>query len=122
MPRAAKVCTTAGCPRIVPLSGRCDEHQREYVNASARRRPSGRYNTAGHARFRRYVLAHDPVCVLCRKALSTVADHYPTSKRDLLATGQDANDPKHGRGLCKRCHDMETARHQPGGWHTGNAD
>jgi 5-methylcytosine-specific restriction protein A len=30
--------------------------------------------------------------------------------------GLDPNDPKFGRGLCKRCHDEHTARTSPGGW------
>jgi len=62
------------------------------------------------------VLDRDPICVLCRLAASTVADHWPTSRRDLEAAGLDPNDPARGRGLCKPCHDRETARNQPGGW------
>jgi len=65
------------------------------------------------------VLDRDPICVLCRLAASTVADHYPRSRRELIAAGDDPNDPACGRGLCKRCHDRSTAREQPGGWHSG---
>ena len=66
--------------------------------------------------FREAILARDPVCQLCLRALSTVADHWPTSRRDLVALGLDPDDPIYGRGLCKRCHDRETAVNQPGGW------
>jgi 5-methylcytosine-specific restriction protein A len=52
-------------------------------------------------------------------AISTVADHWPLSRRELEDQGLDPNDPQHGRGLCKHCHDMETARNQPGGWLLG---
>jgi 5-methylcytosine-specific restriction enzyme A len=113
MARANKVCNVAGCPTIGTVAGKCDAHRRE----AQRGRESGGYNTKAHLRFRRAVLARDPVCKRCVKALSTVADHYPVSKRDLIAHGLDANDPQYGRGLCHRCHSIETAEHQPGGWH-----
>lgn len=81
------------------------------------RRPHGNpYATAGHARFREAVLARDPVCVLCLASPSTVADHYPHERRDLVDMGADPNDPNYGRGLCKPCHDKHTARTSPGGW------
>lgn len=66
--------------------------------------------------FREGVLARDPICKVCRRAPSTVADHFPLSRRELVAAGLDADDPERGRGLCKPCHDRETARLQPGGW------
>ncbi|AGL13864.1 hypothetical protein [Actinoplanes sp. N902-109] len=47
---------------------------------------------------------------------STVADHYPLSRRELADRGLNPDDPTAGRGLCKRCHDKSTAVHQPGGW------
>ena len=74
------------------------------------------YTTKGHRAFRAAVLTRDPVCVLCLATLATIADHYPISRRDLLAAGLDPNEPEQGRGHCKRCHDRETARLQPGGW------
>jgi len=56
------------------------------------------------------------VCVLCNEALSTVADHWPLSRRELSARGMDPDDPQYGRGLCDHCHNQETAANQPGGW------
>lgn len=70
-----------------------------------------------HRRFRKAVLAKDPICVRCGKAPSTVADHYPLSMRELVARGMNPYDPDCGRGLCASCHGSETATHQPGGWH-----
>lgn len=58
------------------------------------------------------------VCVLCNVALSTVADHYPHSRRELIDMHMNPNDPQFGRGLCHQCHSTETAQHQPGGWNT----
>jgi len=75
------------------------------------------YDHVHRSRFRAGVLARHPVCVLCRAAPSTVADHFPRSRRELVALGLDANDPRYGRGLCARCHNRATAARQPGGWH-----
>jgi 5-methylcytosine-specific restriction enzyme A len=84
---------------------------------ASRRTPSGTarqrgYGTA-HQRFREAVLTRDPVCVDCGTALSRVANHYPLSRRQLVAAGLD---PDHGRGVCKPCPDKHTANAQPGGW------
>jgi 5-methylcytosine-specific restriction enzyme A len=51
--------------------------------------------------------------------VSVVADHYPLSRRELIDQGLDPDDPGRGRGLCKRCHDTETAQRQPGGFNAG---
>ncbi|PXA72377.1 hypothetical protein CTB96_02785 [Cryobacterium arcticum] len=55
-------------------------------------------------------------CVLCTVARSTVADHYPLTRRELLASHADPDDPARGRGLCARCHNKHTAASSPGGW------
>jgi len=102
------------CPELV-ASGRC----RDCAAAADRARGSATqrgYKTPGHAAFRAAVLNRDPTCVRCKAAPSTVADHYPISRRDLVAAGLDPNDPARGRGLCASCHGSETVRHQPGGF------
>lgn len=116
MPRAARTCVD--CPAIITSGNRCTAcTARTRAASDKRRRPDGNpYTTAGHQRFRRAVLARFPVCVECRAAWSTVADHWPVSRRDLVEQGLDPNDPARGRGLCKRCHDRSSALHQPGGW------
>jgi len=107
--KAPRVCSTPGCPALVPAgTSRCSEHRRE---SSSQRGYTGK----GHARFRRAVLRRDPVCVLCG-APATVADHWPVSRRDLQARGLDPDDPSRGRGLCMWCHNRSTAELQPGGW------
>ncbi|MGZ4589148.1 MAG: hypothetical protein ACXVX9_15245 [Mycobacteriaceae bacterium] len=110
----SRVCSTPGCPTITSTS-RCSDCIRlaEQTRGTASERG---YTGRGHRGFRLNVLARDPICVLCELAPSTVADHWPLSRRDLLAAGLDPNDPSRGRGLCKRCHDQSTAREQPGGW------
>lgn len=110
-----RVCAVPGCPTLTP-GGRCPAHAKASDRARGTASQRG-YTSKGHRRtFREQVLARDPICKVCRKARSTVADHYPVSRRDLIAQGLDPNDPKHGRGLCDTCHNRETAQHQPGGW------
>ena len=109
-----RVCSTPGCPTLHSHTGKCPKCK---AKAARERRPHGNpYTTAGHRTFRRLVLTRDPICVICRAAHSTVADHYPIERVDLVADGLDPNDPQHGRGLCKRCHDKHTARSKPSGW------
>jgi len=63
------------------------------------------------------VLRRDPVCVLCKTASATVADHHPVSRRELVAMKvADPDAPSRLRGLCASCHGKETARTFPGGW------
>ena len=111
-----KVCNVSGCPALGAWKrGRCPEHER----AADRDRgtPAERgYGREHRLRFREGVLAQHPICRVCRRRPSTVADHYPMSKRELDDAGMDSNDPQHGRGLCHDCHSIETAKHQPGGW------
>ena len=113
MPRAKRPCPIPGCPELTD-GGRCPTHRTEVDRARGTAAQRG-YTSAGHKRFRRLVLERDRLCVLCGH-VATVADHWPTSRRDLLAAGLDPNDPARGRGLCKPCHDRSTALEQPGGW------
>lgn len=43
-------------------------------------------------------------------APSTVDDHHPYERRQLIDMGLDPNDPQYSRGICKPCHDAKTAR------------
>ena len=109
-----RVCSVHGCPEISEAT-RCPRHRR--VADSERGTATQRgYNSAGHRRFRDAVLDRDPICVGCSRAQSTVADHYPRSRRELEESGLDPNDPEYGRGLCAPCHNAATAVNQPGGW------
>lgn len=87
----------------------CATHYRQ---ADRRRGTSTQrgYGKAHRTLFRPAVLERDPICVMpdC-DAPATEADHYPLTRRELVAKGLDPDDPKHGRGLCKRCHSRHTA-------------
>lgn len=112
----ARICSKPGCPAIHDgaTGSRCPPHtkaakQDHWAKTRA-------YSSKAHREvFRAQVLARDHLCVLCGK-IATVADHYPKSRQDLEQLGMNPDDPAHGRGLCKGCHDTETARNQPGGW------
>lgn len=115
MPRRPKTpCTQPGCPELTS-GGRCAVHARQ---ATKLRREAGNgvYGTSAWARVRKAYLYENPWCALCG-APSTVADHYPLSRKALVAQGVDTPDaPTHLRPLCTHCHNRETAQHQPGGW------
>ena len=112
-----RVCSVHGCATIYPTSegSRCVAHRREGDRRRGTATERG-YTGKGHKAFRTAVLMRDPICVLCGVAFSTVADHYPRTRKELLELGLDPNDPQYGRGLCKTDHDRETAKNQPGGW------
>jgi 5-methylcytosine-specific restriction protein A len=116
--RAMKVCSKPGCPAVVPAGvGRCPPCAGEADRARGTASQRG-YTSSGHRSFRRAVLRRDPVCVACRAAPSTVADHYPASRRELVDAGLDPDNPARGRGLCASCHGRATAANpgQRGGW------
>lgn len=114
MARTPSICSTPGCPNTT-RGGRCTDCRRTAEQARGTAAQRG-YGAEHRNRFRRQVLARDPVCVLCHTARSRHADHYPIDRAELVRAGLDPNDPAHGRGLCHRCHSSETAREQPGGW------
>jgi len=103
------------CRATIPSTAPCPTCSVDYVGSGAKDRNKG-YKSIGHARFRRTVLARDPICVLCEQVLATVADHYPLTRRQLVEAGMDPNDATHGRGVCAKCHNSHTARTSPGGW------
>ncbi len=124
MPRALTVCPVPCCAELT-AGGRCEQHRRaaERTRGSARQRGYGREH---ETRFRPGVLLRNPLCVCTDEshdhgprclAQSTVADHHPRDRRQLVALHLDPNDPQYGRGLCAPCHDRHTAQAQPGGWH-----
>lgn len=120
-----RVCTRAGCGTLHQGTGMCPSCRSA---ADKQRRPEGNpYVTRGHQRFRAGVLARDPYCVcqgdcghhtMTCGAPASIADHYPHERVDLVTMGLDPNDPRHGRGLCPKCHNAKTARTRPGGWNS----
>jgi 5-methylcytosine-specific restriction protein A len=123
MPRAFRVCPCLGCtahegscPELTP-GGKCSPCR----TAGDLRRGTSKergYNTA-HWRARRGAFLSKEENVFCRlcSAPSSVADHFPLSRRELLDQGvRDPDLPEYLRPLCRPCHSRETAKHQAGGW------
>jgi 5-methylcytosine-specific restriction protein A len=74
------------------------------------------------ARSSRGFLRRHRVCVLCGRP-SQVSDHWPRTRRELLAAGVRDPDAWHRlRPLCKPCHDRHTAATTPGGWYADLLD
>lgn len=121
--RAPRRCTTTGCRgRSGPEGGKCPGCRARLARASDQRRgsPAERgYGPEHRDVFRAGVLERDLMCVLCDLRPSVVADHWPLSRRQLVARGLDPNDPDRGRGLCEPCDRTDKAQRQPGGWHRG---
>lgn len=124
MPRAMRVCSRSGCPELT-TGGRCATCQTAADQQRGTAAQRG-YGAAHRRRFRAGVLRRDPLCVCDDQAHghepqclipSTVADHHPRDRRELVRLGLDPDDSQYGRGLCKGCHDRHTATEQPGGWH-----
>ena len=118
-----KVCSTSGCPNLVESGGLCGKCRR--AKDAKRSRRSNPYNSRAHRAARQRVLARDPYCVCvgqCGRhkgmcgAPSTVADHYPYERVDLVEMHEDPNDPNWMRGICKPCHDSKTGRTKPSGF------
>ena len=97
------------CGRAANTRGLCEEHARQ--NDRQRGTSTERGYTSKRHRdvFRTGVLSRDGwECVLCGEPAS-IADHYPRTRKQLIADGDDPDDPTYGRALCKRCHDRHTA-------------
>lgn len=103
------------CKQLHPDIGMCPACRRAGDRDRGTSTQRG-YSGLHRSRFRAGVLTADPICVLCHTRPATVADHYPLSRRELVAAGLDPDDPVHGRGLCSRCDRTQTAQRQPGGW------
>lgn len=124
-------CT--GCKKLTANKGRCDTCKPVDHAAKNARRPSPAergYTGKHRSEFRPAVLNRNPTCVctedwcphegVCGQP-SIRADHHPHSRKELIAMGEDPNDPKWGRGLCPGCDSRQTARRQPGGWNRRSA-
>ena len=70
------------------------------LNHQKKRADSHLYNTSAWRKIREKVLADNPICYVCRKNLSTEADHIiPHRKNKGLFY-----DTRNILGICKSCH------------------
>lgn len=107
-------CTEPGCPNLT-RDNKCDTHKPIDTRPNA----AARGYDARWQRDRKLYLQAHPTCILCGRP-SEIPDHHPHSRADLVAAGvKDPDAWQHLRPLCTPCHNRETAKHQPGGWHQG---
>ncbi len=117
-------CSRPGCRNFKP----CQLHSADAQRPTAAERG---YNGKRWSSARRSTLKRDPFCMCTEECtcdwfgagllrcplISNVADHYPDSRKDLIARGElDPDHPRFLRGLNRSCHSRETNRLQPGGW------
>lgn len=106
MDKPPRPCSTCGRP--VYRDGKCRTHFDAYERRRGNSHQRG-YGQRHETVFRAEVLRRNPICVICEEHPSTVADHYPRTRRTLERLGLDPDHPDYGRGLCASCHSWATA-------------
>lgn len=105
------LCPEPGCPELTD-GGRCERHKktRERRRGSSAKRGYG----AAHRAMRKRVLREEPICRICRRRPSSIADHIVPRE----AGGSDERE--NYQGACKPCHDAKTRREDGGGGRVRN--
>ncbi|MFC7518706.1 HNH endonuclease [Herbaspirillum sp. GCM10030257] len=132
MPRRPKsICRQAGCGKAIDAPGYCDQHRKAKQQADAKKRGTAhqRGYTSAWTRAARFYLQAHPLCERCAKAgritAATVVDHrIPHRLKQAIDSGIEAlidaartlfwDSKNNWCPLCKRCHDMKTARDDGG--------
>ncbi len=110
------VCNNHGCGRITH-DRYCEQHKREKRQRSDKERGTAAQRGYGSKwrKARQGYLAHHPLCVMCEADnvlnVATVVDHILPHKGDMKLFW----DRKNWQPLCKRHHDIKTAK-QDGGF------
>jgi 5-methylcytosine-specific restriction protein A len=88
--------------------------QREKFDVQRANDPIRKLYKTGTWRATRIVIFHrDPLCRLCHKAESTIADHIIAARNYIAQHGGDPErffDENNLQGVCKACHDAKTAK------------
>ncbi len=112
--RPLSPCRQPGCSALVDR-GYCPAHKdqawkpHDRVRGTAAKRG---YN-GRHRKWRKMVLARDPICKVCDEATSTIADHIVPLDPSRPWEGDWSLD--NGQGVCQACHNAKTARERVGG-------
>lgn len=113
--RPPTACSTNGCAGLASERGLCVEclktaasPVRKFISKFANAAYHHLYNSKRwrdpNTGLRALVLRRDPVCVVCKRKASVIADHI----RDHRGDERLFFDPKNVRGICKGCHDAKT--------------
>lgn len=103
--RPKRVCSMPHCPNLTE-GGRCDECRKGAQGALQERRGTSAQRGYGarHRKWRKIILARDPICRGCDRAPSRIADHIVP-----LEFGGDW-EIENGQGLCWACHEWKKRR------------
>jgi 5-methylcytosine-specific restriction protein A len=113
--RPLKPCRHPGCGELT-REGYCNKHKQQSKKVADERR--GNANSRGYnykwQRYRAGFLQKHPLCAECEKqgrvTPATIVDHIIPHKGDTKLFW----DKKNHQPLCKRCHDIKTAREDGG--------
>lgn len=101
-------CSHPTCPET-STERFCEGHRSEKWEGDDRPNSAERGYGPRHRRWRKKVLARDPLCVHCLErgdtVPSTVADHITPWQR-----GGSKYALENGQGLCQTCHNQKTAK------------
>lgn len=120
-----KLCSRGGCGKIAlqgeDLCEACAKLPQSEINQRVRHEWDawyGRWPWTGEHGLRSLVIRHNPICQICDRNPSTIADHIIPHKGnwDLFT------DFKNLQGLCKECHDRKTASEDGGFGHYKDFD
>ena len=118
--RAPAVCAEPGCGATNVRGSRwCEKHQTKNSYLDAQRAASverrrdqpwqawySRYPWTGPGGLRALCLRRDPICKICNRAPSTVADHVKPHRGNYDLFCDAAN----LQGVCESCHNEKSAR------------
>ena len=111
--RILRECRKLGCLNLTSnANGYCEVHQQEtYLRYDRHRKSSHQRGYDERWRkYRKYFLDLHPICNICKTELATVVDHIVPHKGDMVLFWDKTNH----QALCKRCHDVKTAREDGG--------
>ena len=117
--RPKKSCNKVGCPELIEASNTyCDKHRIERINRYEKYERDQKSKKLYGYRWQKaskYFLSHNPLCVECKKknnkiTAATVTDHIISHKGDKKLFWDRSN----WQALCKRCHDIKTAKEDGG--------
>jgi 5-methylcytosine-specific restriction enzyme A len=100
----------SNCGRPTDAGPRCDSCRLPPKKGDAA------YTSSEWRRRRAVFLTKNLFCVLCKErgqmVRATVADHYPRSRKELVAAGvADPDDERFLRALCRACHGSRIHEH-----------
>ena len=120
--KPTKICIEPNCGRPAAAGDcRCPEHARAHAKAYGtsphRVERATMYNSRAWAALRREVLMEQPFCAVClaegRYTPAQVVDHITPHRGDARMFFDKGN----LQPLCKRCHDIKTAKEDGGFGH-----